>query len=98
MTVKAVPYFSFPGTAREAMEFYHSIFGGELSAGTFGESGAVPEGDPAYDLMMHTSITGGALDLGASDHDDRFCNGESYSVGNHLGSTGRCNTWLVKRL
>ena len=29
------PYISFRGTAREAMEFYQSVFGGELTLSTF---------------------------------------------------------------
>ena len=33
------PYLSFKDTAREAMEFYQSVFGGELTINTFGEYG-----------------------------------------------------------
>ncbi|GAA2707980.1 VOC family protein [Micromonospora olivasterospora] len=44
------PYLNFDGNAREAMEFYHQIFGGDLSLATFGEYG----GDPAIaDQIMH---------------------------------------------
>jgi PhnB protein len=32
------PYLSFRGTAKEAMEFYQSVFGGELTLSTFGEN------------------------------------------------------------
>ena len=31
------PYISFRGTAREAMEFYQSVFGGELTLSTFAD-------------------------------------------------------------
>jgi PhnB protein len=31
------PYLSFKGNAREALAFYQSVFGGELSISTFGE-------------------------------------------------------------
>ena len=31
------PYISFRGTARQAMEFYQSVFGGELDLSTFGD-------------------------------------------------------------
>jgi PhnB protein len=49
------PYLTFNGNAREAMEFYHSIFGGELKVSTFGEFG-VP--DPAMaDKVMHAQLT-----------------------------------------
>lgn len=31
------PYLSFDGTAREALEFYHDVFGGELFLNTYGD-------------------------------------------------------------
>ena len=31
------PYLNFEGNAREAMEFYASVFGGEATFSTFGE-------------------------------------------------------------
>ena len=37
MTTKLNPYLSFKGTARQAMEFYHSVFGGKLQISTFGD-------------------------------------------------------------
>ena len=37
MTSKLNPYLGFRDNAREAMEFYHSVFGGELNVSTFGE-------------------------------------------------------------
>ena len=43
------PYLHFDGTARDAMTFYQSIFGGELTVSTFGEMGM--EGDQAEQLM-----------------------------------------------
>ncbi|MET8277691.1 VOC family protein [Micromonospora sp. NPDC005174] len=48
------PYLNFPGTAREAMEFYHRVFGGKLTMMTFGEFGAA-EPDLA-DQIMHAMI------------------------------------------
>jgi PhnB protein len=45
------PYISFRDTARQAMEFYQSVFGGELVLHTFGEYGA-PDG-PGADNIMH---------------------------------------------
>lgn len=44
------PYLSFRGQAREAMTFYQSVFGGELTVSTFGESGMTEQmGDVAAD-------------------------------------------------
>jgi PhnB protein len=50
------PYLSFRDNAREAMEFYHSVFGGELTISTFGDFQASE--DPAEkDLVMHSQLT-----------------------------------------
>ncbi|RIJ79029.1 VOC family protein [Nakamurella silvestris] len=52
MTTRLNPYLSFRDTARSAMEFYHSVFGGELTLSTFGEMHASE--DPAEaDKIMH---------------------------------------------
>ena len=45
MATKLYPYLNFPGNAREAMEFYQSVFGGKLDVMTFGDYGM--EGMPA---------------------------------------------------
>jgi PhnB protein len=50
------PYLSFRDNARQAMEFYHSVFGGELAMNTFAEFGASE--DPAEaDKIMHSQLT-----------------------------------------
>ncbi|MGY0233857.1 VOC family protein [Longispora urticae] len=54
MATRLNPYISFNGEAREAMEFYKSVFGGTLTVNTFGESGA-PEG-PGADKIMHAML------------------------------------------
>ena len=53
------PYLGFRGTAREAMEFYQGVFGGELTVSTFGDFGAAVEPDE-LDLVMHAQLTGDA--------------------------------------
>jgi PhnB protein len=46
------PYLSFRENARQAMEFYQSVFGGDLTLSTFAEFGA--SADPAeQDKIMH---------------------------------------------
>ncbi|MFD0524522.1 VOC family protein [Paractinoplanes durhamensis] len=48
------PYLTFNGNAREAMEFYRSVFGGDLTINTFGDFGAP---DPALaDKVMHAAL------------------------------------------
>jgi PhnB protein len=54
MTTQLNPYLTFNGNARQAMEFYQSVFGGELQITTFGEFGSP---DPAIaDKVMHASL------------------------------------------
>lgn len=47
------PYLALDGTCRQAMEFYQSVLGGELTLSTFGESG-VPGVDP--EGIMHAQL------------------------------------------
>jgi PhnB protein len=54
MTSRLNPYISFPGTARDAMEFYESVFGGTLRMSTFGELGG-PDA-PSPDKIMHGQL------------------------------------------
>ena len=50
------PYLGFRDTAREAMEFYHSVFGGELTTSTFAEFQA-SEDTAERDKIMHSMLT-----------------------------------------
>lgn len=60
------PYISFNGDARQAMEFYESVFGGTVAMSTFGEFGAP---DPASaEKLMHAQLeTPAGFTLMASD-------------------------------
>ena len=49
MASRLNPYLSFSDNAREAMEFYKSVFGGNLTLNTFGEYGT--QGDEANKIM-----------------------------------------------
>jgi PhnB protein len=67
MAVKLNPYLNFKDNAREAMEFYKSVFGGELTLSTFKEGG-VPDSNPDVDnLIMHAQLitTDGLTLMGA---------------------------------
>jgi PhnB protein len=52
MQTKLNPYLSFKDNAREALEFYKSVFGGKLEMTTFGESGAFQD-QSEKDKIMH---------------------------------------------
>ena len=70
MTVHLNPYLSFRDDARQALEFYHSVFGGELTTSTFAELHA--SADPAeQEKLMHGQLVGTTgLVLMASDTPD----------------------------
>ena len=54
MTSRLNPYLTFDGNAREAMEFYQTVFGGELVINNVGDFGGA---DPAIaDKVMHAQL------------------------------------------
>ena len=66
MASRLNPYISFDGNAREAMEFYKSVFGGDLTMNTFGEYGSQDE--PGADKIMHAQLeTGSGFTLMGAD-------------------------------
>ena len=66
------PYIAFKDNTRQAMEFYQSVFGGELKMNTFKEFNASMS--PADDnLIMHAELkAGNGLMLMASDTSERM--------------------------
>ena len=60
------PYIAFQGDARQAMEFYKDVFGGDLRLNTFGEFGQ--QDSPDADKVMHAQLeTDRGFTLMASD-------------------------------
>ncbi len=59
-------YLFFKGDCREAMEFYKSVFGGEIETSAYDD---IPSSTAAglEGKLMHASLTGGEVDLMASD-------------------------------
>ncbi|UKA56993.1 VOC family protein [Arthrobacter sp. FW306-2-2C-D06B] len=80
MTTNLNPYISFRDNAKEAMTFYQSVFGGELTQSTFAEFHASE--DPAEsDKIMHSALkTDNGLLLMAADTP----NSMDYSPGNNI--------------
>ncbi len=82
MTTRLNPYLGFRDTAREAMEFYRSVFGGELTLSTFGDFQASE--DPAeQDKIMHGMLEteGGLVLMGADTPNSMdYTVGTNYSV------------------
>lgn len=69
MAINTTAYVSFPGNTREILEFYHSVFGGELEILTYGEqldNGVQFPFDPPRDAVAHGTLRG-AFNLGGGD-------------------------------
>lgn len=56
MAVSLNPYLNWRNGTRGAMEFYHSVFGGDLVINTFADFGAA-EDPTENDLVMHSQLT-----------------------------------------
>jgi PhnB protein len=54
MASRLNPYLSFAGNARQAMEFYKSVFGGEVVLNTFGEFGGAEQPDAIMHGILET--------------------------------------------
>ena len=54
MQTKLNPYLNFKNNTREAMEFYHTVFGGKLTISTFKDFHASQ--DPSEDNMIMHSV------------------------------------------
>ena len=66
MASRLNPYINFDGNARQAMEFYKGVFGGNLTVNTFGEFGG--QDSPDADKIMHAQLeTPAGYTLMASD-------------------------------
>jgi PhnB protein len=67
MQSKLNPYLSFEGNAREAMEFYKTVFGGRLDFSTFGEAGMTDHGVAPEQIMHASLVADNGITLMAAD-------------------------------
>ena len=66
MTTRLNPYLNFRDRTRDAMTFYQSVFGGELTISSFKEAG-MPVEAAEQDLIMHSQLETPILLLMCSD-------------------------------
>jgi PhnB protein len=68
MAVTLNPYLNFRDGTREVMEFYSSVFGGELTVSTFADSGGMGVDESEQHKVMHSQlVTGNGMTLMAAD-------------------------------
>ena len=80
MTATLNPYISFKDTTRDAMTFYQSVLGGDLTISTFADLHAAQDPSEA-DLVMHSLLrTPSGFTLMASDTPARM----EYAPGNNF--------------
>jgi PhnB protein len=68
LTMKLSPYLLFDGRCQQAMEFYRSVFGGELTLTTVGQSpmkDAFP--DHLHSRVVNARLKSSLVDISASD-------------------------------
>ena len=66
MASRLNPYIQFKDNARQALEFYKGVFGGNLTMNTFGEFGQ--QDSPDADMIMHGQLeTDSGFTLMAAD-------------------------------
>ena len=80
MTSRLNPYLNFDKGAREAMEFYKTVFGGELTVSTFGEGGMADNPAEADKVMHAQLVVSNGYWLMASDTP----NSMDYTPGNNI--------------
>ena len=68
MTTKLTPYLNFREGTRAAMEFYQSVFGGDLTVNTFGETPGMGLDEAEKDKVLHSMlVVGPDMTLMAAD-------------------------------
>lgn len=67
MSIELRAYINFSGNAREAFEYYESVFGGELQVMTFRDAQALPETSSGLDKVMNAELRTTHFTLMGSD-------------------------------
>ncbi len=67
MTVQATTHLNFTGQAREALEFYGSVFGGQVVVVTYADAGMPPDLPGADRVVFGQVVTPGGFGVMAYD-------------------------------
>lgn len=77
MSITTTTHLNFPGTARQALDFYQSVFGGTVTAATYGDLG-MPAEAPGADKIVFGQVENDngfrvmAYDIPGQDTTDTF--------------------------
>lgn len=67
MKSSLVPYLNFPGTTKDAMDFYKSALGGELTMKTYKDFGAAQSPEDEIKIMHAQLVTDDGFAIMAAD-------------------------------
>lgn len=88
MSFATTTHLNFPGTARPALEFYQSVFGGDLNSATYGDYGMPKDLPGAGKLVFGQLETGGGFRLMAYDIPGRDTADISETAGRTIRENG----------
>jgi PhnB protein len=96
MSVKLSPYLNFQGNTREAMEFYHGVFGGDLKLSTFGDLAGKDAPEGYQDKIMHAVLEAGDITIMASEcrPDSKVKFGDNVSLSLAGGDQGKLTSYF----
>ncbi|MGI5161078.1 VOC family protein [Microbispora sp. CA-102843] len=72
MSVKSVTHLNFRGDARAALEFYQSVFGGDLAVVTYKDAGSPQDPAEADQVMWGQVVAGNGFHVMAYDVPSRL--------------------------
>ncbi len=78
--IRAIPYITFPGTCKLAMQFYQQVFGGEITVMQTLADAPMPVPDEHKDKIFNAELVSGELVLKASDNPSADEVGSAISV------------------
>jgi PhnB protein len=99
MVTRLNPYITFDGNAREALEFYQSVFGGDLDISPWGDMPDMPGNSPEmHDKVMHGMLTvsDGVTIMGADMPDSSGPKGSPISVSLSGEDEAQLSAWWEK--
>ncbi|MFZ6655391.1 VOC family protein [Undibacterium sp. TJN19] len=67
MSVKAIPHLNFRNSARQALSFYHTVFGGNLSIISYQDAGNVTDPAEANNVMWGQVVSDSGFRVMAYD-------------------------------
>ncbi|ONI76239.1 bleomycin resistance protein [Actinosynnema sp. ALI-1.44] len=92
MSLNTVAHLNFHGQAREALEFYQSVFGGQLTIATYGDFGMPAEAPGAADVVFGQVVADNGFRVMAYD-----VPGEHKPVAEGVPTTRRENGTTITR-